>query len=300
VAVAAAAIGFLVAPTSKSGGGGPAALTQRAASGPVTISYPSGWQRSASVPAAATSLRLTDAVTLNPGASAPGGALVVGTSSGDGATLLPASFTATLASAPQGAPVKLGSNTFMRYFNVQPPGAAATETVYALPTTAGTATAVCVEPTSNATSFAATCERAVSSLAARPGSVLPLNANPAYARELSKIVATYNAATAASERALAHASNRHAQSAAATRISGASSLAAGEVAKLTPGPSASAANAAIVSALRREAGAYGSLAGAAAHNNASAYAAARTAIGNADASLQDAFAQLKQAGYTTG
>src|SRR6185437_3800146 len=96
-------------------------------------------------------------------------------------------------SKPEGAAVKLGSLTFMRYLYLVPRGAATPESVYALPTARGTATAVCVAPRSGVTRFASTCERAIATLTTS-ATVLPLGANPAYARDVSAIVARLNSA----------------------------------------------------------------------------------------------------------
>src|SRR5262249_22042092 len=75
VVAGAAAIGFLVAPTSTKAVTSNVPLSQRATAGPLTISYPAGWAQTGSTPAAASSFKLTNAVTLTADKSAPGAAL---------------------------------------------------------------------------------------------------------------------------------------------------------------------------------------------------------------------------------
>jgi hypothetical protein len=298
VGVAAAAIGFVVAPSSGTKSRPSTALVQRASAGPFTISYPAGWQRSETAPTA-TRLTLANALTLTPGASAPGGALVLGTATTANSTLLPSGFTAALATAPQGATVKLGSQTFKRYLDLLPQGASTPESVYALPTTRGTAIAACVVPRSNQTAFAATCERAVASLTTA-GPVLPLTVNTAYASALGSVISKLNAVRAADGPKLTGAKNQRGQASAAAGLAQAYTRAAAAAAGLSPGPIGGAANAAIVGALRGLEAGYQSLSSAAQHNDKHAYAAAQAAIGNAESALSAAFGQLQQDGYTVG
>ncbi|HEY2593551.1 MAG TPA: hypothetical protein VGK33_06600, partial [Chloroflexota bacterium] len=302
VAVAAAAIGFLVAPTSKSGSSSPPKLTQSAQAGPLKISYPAGWHQlpPASTPAEARSLQLANAVTLSPGTSASDGALVVGTAKNDGASLLPAGLTAKLQTVPPDQPVKLGSTYFERYFDLKPQGASAPESIYARPTTLGTATAVCVEPQSNQGPFGADCERSIGSLAPTTGAFLPLGANPAFARGLNTMVAQLDSAIATWGHRLDDARNRRGQAAAAVQLSDVHNRAAGQVAKLTPGPATEAAARSIVASLKAVGTAYGSLATAAANNKPKAYATATAALRRDESTLHAAFMRLQQAGYTVG
>ena len=194
IAAAAAAVGFVVSPESHGTPSHLAALTRTASSDHVEVSYPSTWRAASSSQPALASLRLSNPVVLVPRAGG-GGALFVGTATATDATLLPKRLGATLGAPPQGAAVKLGSLIFRRYLNLLPEGAAAPETVYALPTTAGTVIASCVAPSVDATLFASTCERAVASLRLKSADSLPLTASPTFARALGRVIGTLNAAT---------------------------------------------------------------------------------------------------------
>ena len=215
-------------------------------------------------------------------------------------TLLPKGFGATLLAPAQGTPVKLGSQIFRRYLNLLPRDAIVPETVYALPTTGGTVVASCVAPTANATVFASTCERAVSSVRVKSSTVLPLTGNPAFATALGGVIRTLNTARATDGRRLEAARRPADQASAAGRLARAYDSAATAAGRLTPGPVGADANASIVTALDKLGVAYGSLAHAADRNDNRQYAAASTAITQADAALGAGFARLRQDGYTIG
>ena len=168
-----------------------------------------------------------------------------------------------------------------------------------LPTTLGTAIAACLLPQSGATAFAATCERAISSLKA-PGSALPLTASATYASALGAIVATLDRDRTADGRQLASAKTQGDQGSAARALAEAYQRAATAAARLPPGPIGGSASVAIVAALRRLAGGYQSLASAAESDDSKSYRVAQTEIGHADSALSAGFTQLQQDGYTTG
>ena len=298
LAAAAAAVGFILAPGAHREPTGSLDLSQTASTAQFSISYPSAWRRATSTQPAAAALKLSGGLALVP--KRAGGALIVGTTRASDATLLPTGFAAALISPPQGAPAKLGALTYRRYLNLLPRTATTSETVYAVPTTAGTMIASCVAPNTNPTVFAATCERIVASLRLESAAVLPLTANPTFARSLARVIGTLNAARAADGHQLEAAKRPEDQAVAARRLAVAHAAAAMSAARLAPGPIGADANGAIVAALRRLSSAYSSLADAAGHSDTRAYAAATKAIGQADATLGAGFARLRQEGYSIG
>jgi serine/threonine protein kinase len=297
--VVAAVIGYLVAPSStKKTAAAPVALSQHATAGPLAISFPADWAKAASAPAGAATFKLADAVSLSGGKAAPGGTLVIGLAKTTSATLLPASFVSALSSAPQSTTVKLGSQIYKRYLDLIPQGGGP-ESVYVLPTAAGTATAICIAPQSGATEFAVACEQAIATLTSR-SSVLPLGANPGYAKGLSVIVAKLNSARRTLGGTLASAKSQSKQGHAADALAGAYDHAATAADKLTPGPASGAAAAALVSALRQLESGYSALGKAASQNNGRNYSAAQSAIAKGQTALAGAFSQLQQDGYKLG
>jgi serine/threonine protein kinase len=300
--VVGAAIGFLVAPSSHKAAPKAPPLSQVASAGTggsLKVHFPSGWQTSNAVPSAASTLKLAGPTTVSPAASSAKGALVIGTVTAVGSNLLPPAFTSSLGTAAQGAPVKLGSHTFMRFVDVVPQNTSTALSVYALPTQHGTAIAACVLPAAGATAFNSTCEGVLRTLqSAAPA--LPLGANPVFAAALAKIVGKLNGARRAAGGQLASAKSQKAQAAAAKTLAGAYQQAASAAAKLQPGPVGVQASQAIVTALRQLATGYQALSTAAAHNNKKAYATAGASVGKAQSALNGGFGQLQQAGYTIG
>jgi serine/threonine protein kinase len=299
VAAIAAATGFILAPAAHRASAAPVALSQTASSPRLSISYPGTWRQSPATPPGVASPRLSDQVVLVP-RDGGGGALVLGTTTATDAALLPNGFAATLVSPPQGTPVKLGPWIYRRYLNLLPRGAAGPQTVYALPTTAGTLIASCVAPSANAPEFASACERAIASLRLESATALPPTANPVFARSLGTVIATLNAARAADGRRLETAKRPADQAASAHRLAVAHSAAATAAGRLAPGPIGAEANLAIVAALHRLGSAYESLAHAAEHSDKRQYGAASTAITQSEAALGAGFAQLRQDGYSIG
>jgi hypothetical protein len=300
--VIGAAIGFLVAPSSHKAAPKPPPLSQVASAGTggsIKLHFPAGWHTANTVPSAASTLKLDGPTTVSPAAAPGKGALVVGTATTVGANFLPPAFTASLGTAAQGSPVKLGANTFMRFLDVVPQASSTGLAVYAMPTQKGTTIAACVLPATGGTAFNGTCEGVLRTLQSS-SPALPLGANPTFASALGAIVGKLNAARGSAGRQLAGAKSQKAQAAAAKTLAGAYRQAASAAAKLSPGPVGAQASQSIVAALRRLATGYEALSTAAAHNNKKDYATAGSAISRAQSALSAGFRQLQQAGYTTG
>ncbi|HEX3978659.1 MAG TPA: serine/threonine-protein kinase [Solirubrobacteraceae bacterium] len=300
--VIGAAIGFLAAPSSHKAAPKAPALSQVASAGTggsLKLHFPAGWQTSTTVPSVASALQLAGPTTVSPAASPDQGALVVGTATAVDSDLLPTGFTQSLGSAAQGAPVKLGSNTFMRFVDVVPSSTSTALSVYALPTQQGTAIAACVLPAGGATTFNSACEGVLKTLQTS-SPVLPLGANRTFAAALGAIVTKLNGTRTSAGRQLASAKSQKAQAAGAKTLAGSYQQAATAAAKLQPGPVGATGTKSIVTALRQLASGYHALSTAAAHNDKKAYATAGAAIGKAQTALNAGFGQLQQAGYTIG
>jgi len=295
--VAAAAVGFLIAPSANKAITTTVPLSRSATAGPLSVSYPAAWSKADGMPLVARSLNLTNAVTLTADKSAPGGALLVGTGSSQTQSLLPSSFLRVTKSVPRPYYVELGGTIFKRYLNVIPNGTTQHESVYVVPTTEGIATAVCVDPHSGAAQFAATCERVVATLKTR-GSRLSFGGDPQYARAISSVISKLNDERTSIGAELSSASTPAAQASDGRRLADAYRTAAEAVAKLRPGPVATAANAAIVAALNRLADAYSGLAKAASTHDHVSYRAARQQVMAQARALTHALTELDPAGYS--
>jgi serine/threonine protein kinase len=292
--VLAAGAGFALAPASGGGSAGTSALSGSAAAGPLEVSFPSSWQQQTSVPTT-PGLPLSGPLAL--AAPSAGGELVIGGASAGGPTLLPASFLSTLPSTPRGEAVRLGAIEFYRYRDLQPTGAAAPETVYALATTAGTVVGVCVLPSSGANVVAADCERILGSLKLTSGSALPLGPNQAYAAALGRAMSTLNAVRASAGPQLAKAGTASAQADATERLARAHEQAATAVRGASPGPAEQAANAAIAASLHRIAGGYAAMASAARSGDRSGFDNGRQTVTKGTAALTGDLRELQRLGY---
>jgi hypothetical protein len=222
--------------------------------------------------------------------------VVIGTAGPVDASLLPGAFKAKVGSVPQTQLVKLGSHTFKRYLDVVPNGSSNLLSVYALVTTAGTGIATCVVPQVGGPAFSATCERVIASLK-MSGSVLPLGANPAYAKSLGTIIAKLDNARTVDGRQLAKAKRERDQASAAGRLAQAYEQAAAATAKLDTGPVGAGATPRIEAALGALGSDYRALSAAARANKKGRYAAAQKSIANADAALAGSLAALRRYGY---
>lgn len=290
-AAVAAVLGFAIA--ERFGGGQPLpALDQRAVSGVVQVSFPSDWRRR-TAPVIPT-LGLTDELALAPAASA-GPRLVLGRSATAGPTLLPPALLAALPQAPRPQVVTLGNASFYRYLNLSPRGVRTSESVYALPTTAGTIIAACIadKPGSG---FTARCERLLATVRLSSAKVLALSPSPSYGQALQAALSRLDSVRSSAGTRMSGAPAASVQAAAATELADAYHQAAAALSSLSPGP-ATAANSAVADALQRSGDAYRALAHATARSQKRAYASARSSVLSDASALQSALVSLGGFGY---
>ena len=116
--------------------------------------------------------------------------LVVGTQQATTPAALPSGLAAAVPATTKPQVVKLGASSFYRYLNLTPQPNVA-ESVYTLPTSMGTITAVCKAPAFT-TAFTSGCERALSTLTPTTGAVRTIDVDPGYALELNRILGQLN------------------------------------------------------------------------------------------------------------
>jgi hypothetical protein len=297
--VIVAAIGFVLARSSRGGGGGSAdtlpRLSAHAATTSFRVSYPGTWHR-LSAPPAGLEPSLSGHVALAPPGT--GRELVIGSepAGGSPAGQLPAPLRAALPSTPAGQIVSLGGQRFVRYPDLAPRRQEVTESVYLLATTSGTIGAVCAAQTPNET-FTATCERILGTLRLTSGSALTPGIDTGYALALNGIVTKLNRARSTLGPKLSagglQSRARVAQQLAAAHAGAAA--AAGRLSRTASG--LTAANRALVSALDQTAGAYRELSGAITHRRQAAYRSAQGHLATAALALDAAYARLRGLGY---
>jgi hypothetical protein len=293
--LAAAAIGFVIAPSSNKSGSTAPPLASTASSGPIAISFPAAWQ-SGNTAVTTPGLKLANQIALTP-TMPSGGALVIGTARTTAPTLLPA--TLVRGGAPTQQVVTLGHSQFYRYANLTPPGASAPEVVYALPTTAGTVLGVCMLQGASA-GFPVDCEHVISTLRLTSGAkVIGLGPSAGFASALGAVIHDLNPAVQRGQVALGRARKPGDQARAANQVADAYARSASALKHLPPNPPAVSATAALAGAFQAEQRAYAALARTATHNDRKGYNAARGSITSAGSKVSAALAQLSHLGYVS-
>lgn len=292
---AVAVVGFVLARygSSKSTAT-PPPLDRQATVANFRINYPSGWHVEPAV--TVPRIPLGDVVTL--AADDSGRALlVIGTQQTAAPGALPPRLAAAVPLTTRPEVVTLGDASFLRYLNLTPQGQQVAESLYLLPTTAGTITAVCSAPTFT-TRFTGSCERALSTIKLTAGDALSVVVDPGYALQLNRILGPLNQ--------VRRSSGPHLRSGtvsdrvrAASALATAHARAAAAASHITVGQ-ASAANQALAAALSQNATAYKALARAAVKQDVRGYGRAERAVTSAGTGLDAAYAQLRQLGYTVG
>jgi hypothetical protein len=298
--VIVAVIGFGLARagrgSSDSGAPSAPALSGHAHTASFRVSYPADWHQLTSAPSGLLPA-LSDPVPLAPSQS--GQELVIGAVPTGGAApgRLPATLQAVLSTPPQAQLVSLGGQRFTRYLNLSPRGQNVTETVYLLPTTAGTIAAVCAAEKPSA-AFVGSCERVLTTLRPTAGTVVSSGVDASYAQRLNAIVAKLNAARTTVGSGL-RTGTLKARGQAAQQLAAAHARAATAAGRLSPtGDAMVAANRALVTALGQTASAYRALGTAIAERRQAAYRSAEAHLTTGARALAAAFARLRGRGYT--
>ena len=269
----------------------PPPLDQQASVADFKINYPAGWRVQPPIPVPL--VPLGDVLAL----AADGdkrSRLVIGTQQTTEPASLPPRLAAAVPSTTRPQVVTLGRQRFLRYLNLTPQGQNLAESVYALPTTAGTVTAVCSAPAFS-TRFTSDCERLLSTLKLTTGDVASLTVDPGYALELNRVLRELDRVRRSAGPALRSGHLRD-RVRAASALAAAHSQAATAASHIDAG-TVSAGNQALVSALTANADAYKALAHAAARRDVSAYGRAETALSAAGSALAAAYDQLRRLGY---
>jgi hypothetical protein len=291
-AVAVAVVGFVLARygTSKSTAS-PPPLSRQASVANFRVNYPSTWRVG---PASTAPLvPLGDVLTLADGA-ASNSRLVIGTQHTATPAALPSRLAAAVPPSTRPQVVTLGTTRFYRYLNLTPHGQNVAESIYALPTSGGTITAVC-SAAKFTTRFTSNCERVLATMKVTAGDVLSVGVDPGYALELNRILGQLNDARSSAGPGL-RSSRVETRARAASALATAHAQAATAAGHLTG--QVSSANAGLVTALQRNATAYRALALAASKDDVAAYGRAQGAVASAATGLNAAFSQLRQLGYT--
>jgi hypothetical protein len=224
---------------------------------------------------------------------------VVGTSDGEGATLLPAKLLSSLAAEPKpDGRVRLGGAQAYRYVGVPLPDGSKAATIFASPTDDGVVTVVCqgARP-----SVLDECERAAATLRLSGAATsLPLGPREEYAKPIASALSRLVRDRRAAERGLASAKTRKGQASNATTVAAAYRRAAHAVAAAPAGPLERRAGRSLQRSLAKVAHDYDAMASAARRADRSAYGRARTHVLTDSEAVGKAVSTLRALGYGAG
>ncbi|MGZ4165778.1 MAG: hypothetical protein ACXVR1_02250 [Solirubrobacteraceae bacterium] len=272
----------------------PPPLDRQASVANFKINYPSGWTVEPAAPVPLVPLGDVLSLAAN---GAKQSRLVIGTQQTTAPAALPPRLAAVLPPTTRPQVVTLGGQRFVRYLNLTPPGQNVAESVYALPTTVGTVTAVCSAPAISV-GFTSNCERLLSTIKLTTGDAMSLTVDPGYALELNRILGELDQVRRTAGPGLRSGRVRD-RVRAASALATAHAHAATATSHIDVG-TVSAANQALVAALHENADAYKALARAAARQDVPAYGRAEAALSAAGSGLNAAYDQLRQLGYQVG
>ncbi|HEY1537961.1 MAG TPA: hypothetical protein VGF63_01080, partial [Solirubrobacteraceae bacterium] len=307
VLLALGAGGYLVGHRDRGGhAAATSGLPEQATRAGVALRYPAGWRRVARDPRL-PGLDFTVPLVLSAGNARDAGLVAGVVKDAVGSDLLPAALRKRLpATAPRGEPVLLGDTQALRYAQLDVSGYADALTVYAVPTSDGSAVVACHAPARSA-AFLRDCARSAATLAL-DGSpslrldgarALPLGPSPSYARRvataigtLDRIVRVDGAQLRQAQTARGQATVARALAASVTRV--ANGLRAGSVsARDREGHDA------LVGAIRALGTQYGRLASAARDGAESDYRDGADGVRRAGGRLRQAVRALQTLGYGT-
>jgi hypothetical protein len=267
----------------------PEARTASLPSG-IRLQVPEAWP--ATTPAAPAGFAFRDGASV--GATDPaGGGVVAGFVVTTDPSYLPP---ALAADAPEPERVQLAGMPGLRYTGL-PAGSGPPVTAYAVPTSRGVATLVCLPGGPDSTVTAA-CGDAAASLAVRGARVFPAGPSAPYARAFAGVMEGLATRVRRGRAQLAEARLPGPQAVAAQDLARVYAEAADALPTRDLSPAGRVANARMAAALRDVAAGYRRMAAAAADDDADGWTAGRAAVRRGEAALAAARTALGELGYS--
>ncbi len=298
VLVVVAIAGYLIGihrasgPPSAPSAGGSAQETRIASGSSVLLEYPSGWQP-AGAAAAIPGLPIAQPLLLAPAGRSDRAGLLSGQLPAGGSSPLPASFLTLIRGTPHTEVVTLDNLQAYSYSGLS--GYGRTLDVYVIPTVGQSPTALVCYAANGFSSYLQQCAQIVAKVTLVGQTSYDLSPDAAYATQLSGLIAGLEKERQALRRQMhqqAAAVGTLAKTLAARFAGAAATLAAFEAPQ-----SASAAQAALATALIGADDAYTALADAAAAEGPAGYAAAEVKIREAEAGVDTALESFALLGY---
>jgi len=270
-----------------------------------TLSYASasGWQPTSGAPAL-PGLTIAQPLVLAPGGDGARAGLIVGQLLGSESSPLPPQLLAHLSQLPSTAVVDLSNTQAYQYSRLSDTGSTSTLTLYTIPNSPTSTTAIVCYASAGFSSYMQACEKLAATLTISTGSPQAevrtenrLTPEVAYGRQISAAVTRVNALLLTLRPEIYRGASRPAVSTLARRLSDGLASAAESVSAASPPAAAERVHAALSESLGQARAAYAALGDAVDAGNASAYAAARTQIYAAEAALSTALKDLALLGY---
>ena len=264
----------------------------------VLLEYPSGWQRTAPAPEI-PGLSLANAVALAPRSDGAQVGLLVGQLPEGQASPLPGSFVAHIGQLPDTQVVNLLEIQAYKYAELRIPGFGRKLTIYSIPNPPnGDGTVLACYAAAAFSSYMRACQQIVAT-ATLVGQVqlYGLTPEPTYARELSTSLEVLNGQRVASRREMAARATPATAQRVATRLAEAFASAGASLSALEPPSAAHQAQTTLSDSISRAHEAYTALGAAAGEESSTRFAAARTQVYQAEASVNSALEGFALLGY---
>ena len=283
----------------------PAEGTGEASNAAMTLSYPSGtgWRPTSSV-SEVPGLPLAKPLGLAPAGDGAAAGLIVGRLSGVASHPIPEQLLVRLRGLPRAEVVSLPDTQAYRYPRLQLTGYGHRLTLYTIPSSPTSTTAVICYTSPRLPSYMRACEQLVGSLTITTGrpqsavrSYYSLTPAAGYARQIRTAVARVDGLLRSVRPEIHPGVERATASALANRLADGLAGAGASLSAVPPPPAIGGVHAALSRSLEQASAAYSALATAVGTGNATAYAAARTEIYVTEAALSAALRDFALLAY---
>lgn len=276
----------------------PAPRALSASSDALRISYPSTWARGSGAPRI-PGLGLRDRIVLEqrPGTDGEHVArLVAGVVPATGSSLLPPRLEREWRTVLRREAVEIGGHEAYRYRDVPYDDKRISLTLYAVPTTAGTATIACLTP-DLIDSLRGECDAMATTLELRGARTLPLGPNARFGRRVAGVLREVDSTRRAGRWALRVAKRHTGQGRRAADVADVFAEAGRRLSSRGPEAGTATVHADLVDRLRGVGAAYRTLSSSATRADRRAYNSARRAVSAREKGLSRALARMRKLGY---
>jgi hypothetical protein len=270
--------------------------SREAANAVTVVNYDpaSGWLPASGV-ATIPGLAVAQPLVLGPGGDSARGGLIVGKMLGSEFGPVPPQFLAALRQPPDTEVVNLLSTQAYRYSGLSVASSGLALTLYTIPTSAASTTAIVCYAQPGSSAYLSACEQLAGTLTIATSSpqtevrtYQALAPQLSFGKQIGAIASHVETLLGTLRPELHQGASTSASAAAATRLAGGFAAAAASLAGVTPPPAASRAQGSLSESLGRAHDAYAALAASLSDEDESANAAALTQVYTAEASLSTA------------